>query len=55
MQDKVYMSRLMKLSLEELNSVHKRLRETMFRRNGKWMTNLVVAAVAAKTGLEVVA
>ncbi len=55
MNDKIYLARLARLSVEELNSIHKRLRESIGRKNGRWMLSLVIAALATKTGMEVVA
>lgn len=55
MSDKIYLAKLARLSIEELNSLHRRLRETVGRKNGRWMLSVVIAAIAAKTGLEVVA
>ncbi len=51
----IYMTRLLRLSAEELNSLQRRLRETANRRNGRWMLSLVLAALSAKVGMEVVA
>lgn len=51
----MYMKRLLRLSAEELNSLQKRLRETANRKNGRWMLSLVLAALSAKVGMEVVA
>ena len=51
----LYMKRLLRLSAEELNSLRRRLLETANRKNGKWMLSLVLAALSAKIGMEVVA
>ena len=55
MNDKIYLTRLAKLSVEELTAIHRRIRESLNRRNGRWMLGLVLSALAAKTGVEVVA
>lgn len=51
----IYMKRLLHLSAEELVTLQKRLRETANRKNGRWMLGLVLAALSAKVGMEVVA
>lgn len=51
----IYMKRLLRLSAEELNVLQRRLRETANRKNGRWMLGLVLAALSAKIGMEVVA
>ena len=51
----MYMKRLLRLSAEELDGLHRRLRETANRKNGRWMLGLVLAALSAKIGMEVVA
>ena len=55
MKDDMYLARLARLSVEELAAMSRRLRETAGRKNGRWMLKLTVAAIATKTGLEVVA